>query len=143
MADLEQRVAAGAALLDRERPGWWEEVDTERLDMASECDCVLGQVWGEYIDGVNALHVRGDGGWVVWSTDHGFERADWTDLDRLWLAAIAERRARAESVGPTADPRPVTYAKCSGSGDCEFPTCDCPRRPGGVGPTPEEWAAQR
>lgn len=101
MADLEHRVAAGAALLDRERPGWWEEVDTERLRMASCWRCILGQLCGYFYDGVRQLF--GDEGRQL-SLDHGFyEPYRIHDLDRLWLAAIAERRARAESVGPTAE----------------------------------------
>lgn len=96
---LSDRVAAGASLLDRERPGWWEEIDTDQLFMWSECGCVLGQLEGNYLRGVMALRPAGSGVWTEWSTAHGFElpdiRESWPTLDRLWLAAIAERREAA------------------------------------------------
>jgi hypothetical protein len=50
---IEQRVAAGAAWLDEHRPGWEREVDPVGLDIASPCNCVLGQLEGNYHDFVD------------------------------------------------------------------------------------------
>ncbi len=33
MATIAQRVAAGAALLDEKRPGWWRRIDLDTLDI--------------------------------------------------------------------------------------------------------------
>lgn len=44
MSAIAKRVAAGAAFLDEREPGWWERIDLDRLDMSSECRCVLGQL---------------------------------------------------------------------------------------------------
>lgn len=44
MLTIEQRVAAGAAWLDRTRPGWVDEVDLDRLEMTECKSCVLGQI---------------------------------------------------------------------------------------------------
>lgn len=43
-ATVAGRVAAGAAFLDEREPGWWQRIDLDRLEMASECRCVLGQL---------------------------------------------------------------------------------------------------
>lgn len=40
--------SAGAAFLDREWPGWYQQIDTSRLDLSSSCQCVLGQLAGDY-----------------------------------------------------------------------------------------------
>lgn len=47
---LRERVEAGAALLDKKRSTrmkpWRDKINTERLDISSPCECVLGQVYG-------------------------------------------------------------------------------------------------
>jgi hypothetical protein len=40
---LRERTRSAAKVLDVLWPGWWANVDVERLDMADACDCVLGQ----------------------------------------------------------------------------------------------------
>lgn len=42
----EQDVARGVATLDDVLPGWRDRVDVTRLDVASVCDCVVGQALG-------------------------------------------------------------------------------------------------
>lgn len=46
--DPELAAAKGAALCDVIDPGWAEEIDTDRLDQASGCDCIGGQLCGGY-----------------------------------------------------------------------------------------------
>lgn len=48
---VDERVAAGAALLDRRLgPDWRSKVNPHTLRMESNCQCVLGQLWsGEAI----------------------------------------------------------------------------------------------
>lgn len=41
---IAERVAAGAAFLDQAEPGWRQHIDIDRLDLASPCRCVLGQL---------------------------------------------------------------------------------------------------
>jgi hypothetical protein len=54
-AELAVRAAAGAALLDRHRPGWARRIDLDRLDLASAEDDVLGQLDGSFEEGLDAL----------------------------------------------------------------------------------------
>jgi hypothetical protein len=43
MTTITERVAAGAALLDERLPGWADKIDLTRLDLSSDCNCILGQ----------------------------------------------------------------------------------------------------
>lgn len=49
------RIAKGVAILDVHAPGWQEEIDPEALDLRSLTQCVLGQVFGGFGDGMEAL----------------------------------------------------------------------------------------
>lgn len=52
---LSVRVAKGAILLDRHEPRWFERVDLDRLAMESQTDDVLGQLYGDFIEGFRAI----------------------------------------------------------------------------------------
>jgi hypothetical protein len=107
--ELAERVERGAALLDERRPGWWDEVDVGSLDLR-QCDlCILGQLWGDYLDGRGEV-VRLGYGYRAQeeSIRHGFDvsrrihadlHADYAALTDLWRAAIERRRA-AERTAP-------------------------------------------
>ena len=51
---IEERVARGARLLDQVRPGWRTEICIGTLDIGSCTECVLGQLYGTYDDGVES-----------------------------------------------------------------------------------------
>jgi len=42
------RAASGAEHLDRVRPGWHDEINTESLDISCKQHCTAGQLTGEY-----------------------------------------------------------------------------------------------
>lgn len=42
------RIIAGAAWLDSVDPHWWREVVPNMIEMQSTCNCVLGQIVGDY-----------------------------------------------------------------------------------------------
>ena len=52
MAELSiaERVANGVKWLDENRPSWIAEVNPDTLALQSPCDCVLGQLFGNYWD---------------------------------------------------------------------------------------------
>lgn len=54
----EQRVTAGAAFLDQNRPGWDALINRDRLDINSARNCVLGQLDGSYW--ISPLHLKPD-----------------------------------------------------------------------------------
>ena len=60
MATIKERVQAGAALLDKVLPDWWNgketpTIDLEILNMSCGGDCVLGQAYGSYLRGSQML----------------------------------------------------------------------------------------
>lgn len=48
MNTIAERVEAGAAWLDANRPGWVDRINLETLDMASPRRCILGQEYGYF-----------------------------------------------------------------------------------------------
>jgi hypothetical protein len=50
----EVRVARGVALLDAQVPDWRSRIDVESLDLRTP-SCILGQLYGSYVDGHIAL----------------------------------------------------------------------------------------
>ena len=62
MSTIAERVAKGAAFLDEREPGWDERIDLDRLDIDSNCRCILGQLHDKsYATGRRALGLRGHG----------------------------------------------------------------------------------
>lgn len=52
---LQDRVYSGARLLDTEAPGWVQCIDLLHLDLRSFQSCILGQLFGDYGAGWDAL----------------------------------------------------------------------------------------
>jgi len=78
--------ALGAQLLDEERPGWAREIDLEMLNMASPCNCVLGQIFGHYDYGLRCLGLG-------YGREYGFNKSvgGYTVLDQIWIELTDER----------------------------------------------------
>lgn len=93
----EDRVRRGAALLDRLRPGWAGAIDQGFLDQGSCYTCVLGQLFGDFLEGLKETGTDLGGREV----DHGFDcdpdevpghvRAQYEALDAAWRAEIRAR----------------------------------------------------
>ncbi len=101
MSTIAERVAAGVAWLDENRPDWWLDVDLDKLVLSSPCRCVLGQLYGEYED-APIVDVNTDDEVAV---AHGFNAgghdhpagpfAEFAALESEWRRVITERRAAA------------------------------------------------
>lgn len=103
-AAIPQRVAAGAARLDREWPGWWKRIDLEQLNVGDDCACILGQLEGDYLAALTTLgeHEPHLSGFDVESVDYTNAVAELKRLDAEydaltaeWKRVIAARRAQA------------------------------------------------
>lgn len=92
-----ENVERGAALLDQQYPGWFNELDVASLDM-SDCDaCVVGQVADKRYSGAT---------WEMGLYDceddvrHGFDleyppnssTKDWAGLKAEWIKQIEKKR---------------------------------------------------
>lgn len=116
MAEVAERVARGATLLDERRPGWWRDaepglIDLDRLNIEDCADCVLGQLYpadspfGSYEHGLRALGITARNEAVA----YGFISADGSDeaaweiendcLQHEWSCLIAARRDAAKEDG--------------------------------------------
>jgi hypothetical protein len=96
--ELAERVERGAALLDERRPGWWDEVDVEALDLDLCSRCPLGQLWGDFESGAYRLFRGGFHEVADMAGHHGFDAVcdnHFPILTDLWRAAIERRRAQA------------------------------------------------
>lgn len=112
MDDYTERVARGAALLDEQEPGWAARIDVSRLDLESDCQCVLGQLHGSYRAGASLVFETGEDGapnavaracgFIVESFPYGWdqpsrsrareaERRDEVNLRAAWREAIEAR----------------------------------------------------
>lgn len=96
--DYAARAAAGAAYLDQHRPGWAGQINLDWLDLASECDCVLGQLSNDGYQGMRReLGLDpGDAVTLGFSLGAGRPWEDWTLLDDAWAAEITRRREPAQ-----------------------------------------------
>jgi len=98
--EIAERVAAGAALLDRRRPGWENVIDLNRLNMRwgafgdtpHDCGCVLAQLseHGSFGDEVEALNLD-DPRVYGFETMHD-DDSEWGVLDSLWTEEVKSRR---------------------------------------------------
>lgn len=89
-------VRRGAKMLDRLRPGWEHEIVVERLNMNDAYDCILGQLYGYYWEGLANIGLNK-------GAYHGFD-LHWgrcservyskrnSQLTALWIAEINQRR---------------------------------------------------
>lgn len=111
----EPEVKRGAALLDGLDPNWATKIDLETLQMSVTCNCVLGQVFGGYEEGLAAaldqtleetrftrdedLDKIQDHGFCIY--DRTFGRANvmpsdsllWTALEETWIKLIQLRQS--------------------------------------------------
>lgn len=102
-------VERGAALLSEQMPRWEKEIDVDRLAIYDGECCVLGQVYGEYGDGLQALGLDSMAG----AAEHGFdseigmilharqdlgvpedEMTDHQALQQAWIALLEERKTQ-------------------------------------------------
>lgn len=101
---MRQRVMRGAEWLDEFGPlRWREKINLRTFDMEHPCRCVLGQVYGDYYDAIEA-HPAIPGGISLsddvseWEIDRGFNlpdgddtNEDWDALERAWVVHLTER----------------------------------------------------
>lgn len=98
--NLSHAVKRGSEILDSVRPLWYEDVNTEDLDMQSVDNCLLGQLYGRFSEGKKeiGLTLGASYGFAVsrglkTSYEH---RQAWKALRRLWIEEIETRRLSAE-----------------------------------------------
>lgn len=87
-------VKKGIALLDSKVEGWRERIDVSKLDMASGDSCIVGQVFGSYGVGLDALGIesgRGYGFYPAYSNDPTV--ANFNGLRSEWIIQLQQTGA--------------------------------------------------
>jgi hypothetical protein len=96
IAEVAERVARGAALLDEKEPGWAARIDLGAFDIGWQCRCVLGQLYGNYCTGVSAVLPFGltaEHGFVWEADDLGAEEdSEIAALNDEWRHLIEARQ---------------------------------------------------
>lgn len=86
---MEEDVKRGMALLDERKPDWRKYVKLATLDMNEPAQCILGQVYGNYYDGIDELALDS-----LIVMDYGFFSRDigdsWWDLADTWTALLTK-----------------------------------------------------
>lgn len=118
---IDERVRAGATLLDTAYAGWAEMVFPESLVMWHHQHCVLGQLYGDYFEALERrLGAHVPPGASTRPVDYGFcaEAGLWSwlglrwsieyrALHRAWLDEIKSRRETATKGRTAAAPAPA------------------------------------
>lgn len=92
MNHFSEEIAKGIALLDAKDPGWVNLISVDALTMSDVHNCVLGQLYGDYYDGVGILLLDD------YTSDCGFDvsgeklrlPAPWHSLTSEWKQAILD-----------------------------------------------------
>lgn len=92
-ASLAARVRAGVAFLDGQTPGWPDRIVVQALNMASTCNCVLGQVYGNFDRADARFFGADDAAAVRLGFDARFQSGEFDKLRRLWAYVVRTRQA--------------------------------------------------
>lgn len=93
LPSVTDRVAAGSNWLDVIHRGWDEDINLDTLTIDSCDQCVLGQLFERYGDGLEALELDDDDAVEFGFDRHTSEHPDvYDDLTAAWMDAIRARR---------------------------------------------------
>lgn len=99
---IKERVLAGIEVL-REKHGdsFVDYIDCATLDLSDGAWCVLGQLYGGYVEGVRVICPTGLGSidQDIWAEDHGFylpleegdDGGEYEDLTEAWLTVLCDK----------------------------------------------------
>lgn len=88
-----ENVQAGANLLDSHDPEWFEKVNIDTLHMGSCIDCVLGQLYEGYCEGLNKINVNAFESSPE-DYQYGFDdpKRRYAELTNEWIKEIQKRQ---------------------------------------------------
>lgn len=89
-------VQKGVALLNQSNPGWIDEINWDTLILSDMYKCILGQLYGSYPEGCEALGLstcRCCAGYEENASDYGFTTFDELSfelIEELWRTAAGK-----------------------------------------------------
>lgn len=90
--NLEAQVKLGTEWLDSNRPGWYEKIDINLLQMNSCKSCIFGQLDGDYLYAMDLIKKKPLSNWA---TDRGFCPDTMTQAEQLtilWKDVIVNKK---------------------------------------------------
>ena len=93
--NVSEAVNKGAALLDKVRPNWYKEINLDTFHFLNPSLCIIGQLYGQYLNGEEALELNT----LCDAVDHGFDITAMLMYECLaiqdeWVKVIQERLSR-------------------------------------------------
>jgi len=95
------RVGRGAAYLDEVLPGWHRNIDTERLCIGKGTDCVLGQLFGTFLQGLSKSLIQEEsplrqapvqlGFLCIGGVCEALQEQDYEYLNQAWQEELSRR----------------------------------------------------
>jgi hypothetical protein len=92
-ADIRDRVSNGVALLDERVANWRDRVCVGSLWIESADTCVLGQIYGDYDIGIEALNILGEGkqyGFSTYSRSSTYGLSEYAELQAEWVRVLTD-----------------------------------------------------
>ncbi len=105
---LEKMVNEGIKLLNKQRPGWFNDIDLDKLSLEECAHCVLGQLYdGNFCDGLKHLGISNEVNYYYgydsgyFAPRYGFDldvdgrvNKEWDELNELWVKKITELKQK-------------------------------------------------
>ncbi len=95
--ELYQRIDRGIAWMDEHAPAdWREKIDQKKLNMGDPCNCVVGQVFGDFWEKFK-LYTAGEQeqaislGFTLFLPDED-NQFDWLQLKQAWVKKLQEQQ---------------------------------------------------
>lgn len=98
---ISPEVERGSAWLDRNLPGWRDDIDLALLDLKFGTRCIIGQLYGSWGRGMMLIGRRTTGEFYTWSQQHGFYGDDYPRLTAEWRYVITGREMKKPSLVST------------------------------------------
>lgn len=87
---FETEIARGVTLLNSKYPDWYQRIDLNRLDINSCYLCILGQLYRDFLNGLDSINLFNDMIKDTPSISYGFEapRGEGKQLTTEWKTTI-------------------------------------------------------
>lgn len=97
---LKENVKRGAKLLDEKVPSWYTSINLDTLELSSCLECILGQLFGHYSDGLTELKIDFQNSiasdspryYYGFSVCGNVSSTWWKALTELWKQEVLARR---------------------------------------------------
>jgi len=80
---MDARIVEAGKLLDVRHPGWASKIDTNKLVMTDGSHCILGQLYGRYVDSPTDLRYNDSGSDYRWAFHSYAKKEHWIEAIKM------------------------------------------------------------